>query len=88
MIWYPIKDLREAKRFQEAVKATGIRKILSAELAVRAPTPDGTLSANGLLIVNPPWMLDTEVRTMAPVLADLMATGPGAGASVDWLVSE
>ncbi|MFX8473980.1 23S rRNA (adenine(2030)-N(6))-methyltransferase RlmJ, partial [Acinetobacter baumannii] len=47
MIWYPIKDLREAKRFQEAVKATGIRKILSAELAVRAPTPDGTLSANG-----------------------------------------
>ncbi len=88
MIWYPIKDLREAKRFQDAVKATGIRKILSAELAVRTPTPDGTLSANGLLIVNPPWMLDEEIRAMAPVLADVMATGPGSGASVDWLVPE
>lgn len=88
MIWYPIKDLRETKRFHEAVAATGIRRILSAELAVRTPTPDGSLSANGLLIVNPPWTLDTEIRAMAPVLADVMAIGPGAGSSVDWLVPE
>lgn len=88
MIWYPIKDQRDTNRFHDAVRATGIRKILSAELAVRTPTPDGTLSATGLLIVNPPWTLDTEIRTIAPVLADIMATGPGAGASVDWLVPE
>jgi 23S rRNA (adenine2030-N6)-methyltransferase len=88
MIWYPIKDPREARRFRDAVKATGIRRILSAELAVRQPVPDGTLSANGLLVINPPWMLDEEIRVMAPVLAEVMAIGAGAGSAVDWLVAE
>ena len=88
MVWFPIKDLREIRRFRDAVKATGIRRVLIAELATRQPVPDGTLSACGLLIVNPPWTLDTELEAVAPALAKAMATGPGGGASVDWLVPE
>jgi 23S rRNA (adenine2030-N6)-methyltransferase len=88
MVWYPIKDPRENRRFRDAVAATGVRRILVSELAIRQPVPDGTLSACGLMIVNPPWTLDDELRQMVPVLAKAMAIGPGGGASVDWLVPE
>jgi 23S rRNA (adenine2030-N6)-methyltransferase len=88
MVWFPIKDPREIRHFRDAVAATGIRRILVAEIGVRQPVPDGTLTACGLLIVNPPWMLDDEIKLMAPALARAMAIGPGAGAAVDWLVPE
>jgi 23S rRNA (adenine2030-N6)-methyltransferase len=88
LVWFPIKDPRDIRRFRDDVKATGIRRILSVELAIRQPVPDGTLAACGLLIVNPPWTLDEEIRKLAPALAKAMAIGPGGGASVEWLVPE
>jgi len=88
LVWFPIKDPREIRRFRDAVAASGIRRVLIAELAVRQPVPDGTLAACGLMVVNPPWMLDDEIRLLAPALAKAMAIGPGGGASVDWLVPE
>ena len=60
LVWFPIKDPREIRRFRDAVAATGIRRILITELAIRQPVPDGTLSACGLMIVNPPWTLDRK----------------------------
>ena len=88
MIWYPIKDLRDVRRFKDKVIATGIRRILSAELAMRQPVPDGSLAATGLLIVNPPYTLDDELRQMLPPLARRLAIGPGGGALIEWLVAE
>jgi 23S rRNA (adenine2030-N6)-methyltransferase len=88
MVWFPIKDLREVRRFREALVASGLRRILISELAIRQPVPDGSLSACGLVIVNPPWTLDEDLRILAPALAKAMSIGPGGGASVDWLVPE
>ena len=88
MIWYPIKDPREVRRFRDGLVSTGLRRILSVEMALRQPVPDGDLVATGLIILNPPWTLDEELRQLVPALARCLALGPGGGALVEWLAGE
>ncbi|MDR3496527.1 MAG: 23S rRNA (adenine(2030)-N(6))-methyltransferase RlmJ [Ancalomicrobiaceae bacterium] len=88
MLWYPVKDLRQVRRFKEQLAASGIRRILAADLFVRPPTADGTLAASGLIIVNPPYTLDDELRRLVPGLVKALSQGPGASGEVSWLVGE
>ncbi|MDR3375409.1 MAG: 23S rRNA (adenine(2030)-N(6))-methyltransferase RlmJ [Ancalomicrobiaceae bacterium] len=88
MLWYPIKDARQVRRFKDRLAASGIRKILSADLAVRAPTADGRLAASGLIVINPPYTLDDEIRRLVSGLVKALTQGPGAGGEVAWLVGE
>ncbi|MDK9695040.1 MAG: 23S rRNA (adenine(2030)-N(6))-methyltransferase RlmJ [Siculibacillus sp.] len=88
LIWHPIKGRRALTHFHEAVTATGIRRVMAVELATAAIRADGPLTANGLLIVNPPWKLAEELDVLLPALADRLATGPGASAGWRWLVPE
>ncbi|NLH82525.1 MAG: 23S rRNA (adenine(2030)-N(6))-methyltransferase RlmJ [Phyllobacteriaceae bacterium] len=88
LIWHPIKNRAELARWHADLVATGLRRILSVEFAVAAPAADGPLTACGLVIVNPPWKLAEELATLLPPLVERLAIGPGARASVDWLVPE
>lgn len=88
LVWHPIKDLRELARWRADLKATGLRRILTADFAIAAPTAEGSLTACGLTLVNPPWRLDEDLATMLPPLVARLAVGPGAAARVDWLVPE
>jgi 23S rRNA (adenine2030-N6)-methyltransferase len=87
-LWYPIKASPEATRLHTALQDSGLRKLLRLELTVRpADSPLG-LNGSGLIIANPPWQLDDELR---PALAELhgVLAPQGAGASrIDWLVPE
>ena len=69
--WYPRKDLPAVKTLINQIKRSGIAKVLRAELDVGS---DSTrLMGTGLLIVNPPWRLDDELRLLLPALADVLA---------------
>lgn len=88
MLWYPVKDHRAVDRFLERLVATGLRKILRAELTVATVTPEGRLSATGLIVVNPPFSLKAEAQALLPFLARRLAQGAGAGWTCDWIVPE
>ena len=88
LLWHPIKDRREVARFHDAVVATGIRRVMAVELATAAIRPDGPLTGNGLLVVNPPWTLAEDLDILLPALAERLATGPGATAAWRWLAPE
>ncbi|WP_029007655.1 23S rRNA (adenine(2030)-N(6))-methyltransferase RlmJ [Azospirillum halopraeferens] len=86
-LWYPIKERPAVWRFHEALEATGIRRILLAELTIHPEDTHLRLNGCGMAIVNPPWTLDTALGEALPALhAALPATGGGAG--VSWLVPE
>ena len=69
--WYPRKDLPAVKTLINQIKRSAIAKVLRAELDVGS---DSTrLMGTGLLIVNPPWRLDDELRLLLPALADVLA---------------
>jgi 23S rRNA (adenine2030-N6)-methyltransferase len=85
-LWYPIKAGAQSQRLHAALQASGLRKLLRLELTVRpADSPIG-LNGSGLVIANPPWKFDAEMRDS---LEELHTALDGKGASnVQWLVGE
>src|SRR5690606_13329772 len=69
--WYPIKEPGEVDAYVKALKATGIPKILRIELTIRPPSDPPRLHGTGMVVVNPPYVLEEEMRVILPVLADL-----------------
>jgi 23S rRNA (adenine2030-N6)-methyltransferase len=88
LLWYPIKDLPPIRRFHAALQATGIRKIMLSELLIRTPANSETLNGSGLLLVNPPWQIETAFPPLLAWLAERLAQGPGAKGAWRWLVPE
>ena len=86
--WYPIKDRAAVRRFREALRDVGIPRILDVSLEIRSPSPIARLDGSGLVIVNPPYTIEDELRILLPALCDALAEDRGAAASVEWLAGE
>lgn len=87
VIWYPIKDERQLKRFYQDLGKSGAPKLLRAELWIH-PTDDAErLNGSGLVIANPPWGLEEELHSLLPWLAEQLAQSQG-GWRLDWLIEE
>jgi 23S rRNA (adenine2030-N6)-methyltransferase len=87
-LWYPVKDMRAVAQFVARLKERAIPKILRLELAVEALRSDGPLAATGLIVVNPPYRLEEQARRLLPVLAKVLARGPGASSLVEVVQGE
>jgi 23S rRNA (adenine2030-N6)-methyltransferase len=55
-----------------------VKRLLVAELCVHPDDSRAGLNGSGLLIVNPPWRLEDDLRAMYPALHGALADG-GAG---------
>lgn len=86
--WYPIKEPGEVDAYVKALKATGIAKILRIELTISAPSIPPRLHGTGMIVVNPPYVLEEEMRLILPVLADLLGVEGRGGWSLDWVAGE
>jgi len=87
LLWYPIKDVAETGRFARNIAALGIPKILRAQIRIAA-RPDQSLIGSGLLLVNPPWRLETELQSLLPALAGVLRRDRQGAARLDWLAAE
>jgi 23S rRNA (adenine2030-N6)-methyltransferase len=87
-LWYPIKDRGEPDALAKRLRRSGIAKILRAELNV-APLSDPTrLNGCGLILVNPPWTLESELSILLPALAGALGRDGKGGFRLDWLAGE
>ncbi|MDP2355589.1 MAG: 23S rRNA (adenine(2030)-N(6))-methyltransferase RlmJ [Beijerinckiaceae bacterium] len=82
-LWHPVKDGRIVDDFYRSLANACGGKLLRLELAVAAPAPEGRLVANGLAIINPPFVLAEEARALLPWLGKVLAHGPGAGVRIE-----
>jgi 23S rRNA (adenine2030-N6)-methyltransferase len=87
-LWYPVKDRKAVAAFREALGDAGIPKIMDIEFYIRPPSAEPRLDGTGMVVVNPPYQLESELNTMLPALGKLLAEGPGAHWSVEWLAGE
>jgi 23S rRNA (adenine2030-N6)-methyltransferase len=87
-LWYPIKDRQEVRRFVAALHDTGIPKILRTELMIRPISPEPRLDGTGMIIVNPPYTLDDELRTVLPALSKILSEEQNAGFTLEWIRGE
>lgn len=86
-IWYPIKALDPLRRFYRDLEKSSAPKLLRVELYVQATDDATRLNGSGLVISNPPWGLEDELKQLLPWLAEHLAQGPG-GYRLDWLIEE
>jgi len=83
LLWYPAKSRRATDDLarQVAQTATSVRpagKCLRLEFSVAPQVAGGPLASTGLLVVNPPWTMQGELKTILPELAKPLGQG-GAG---------
>jgi 23S rRNA (adenine2030-N6)-methyltransferase len=87
-LWYPIKTRSEPDALAKNLRRMGNAKILRAELIV-APLRDPTrLNGCGLILINPPWTLESELSILLPALAGILGREGEGGFKLDWLSRE
>jgi len=88
VLWYPLKERARADRLAKRLRSLAHVKVLRAGINVGGPGDDERLRACGLIVINPPWTLESELRTLLPALAQALARGRGSAHHLDWLVHE
>jgi 23S rRNA (adenine2030-N6)-methyltransferase len=86
LLWHPLKQRAGANALARRLRHCGFSKILRAELAMARQAD--RLHACGLIILNPPWMIEEELRVMLPELVAALSKGDGGSYRVDWLAGE
>ena len=86
-VWYPITERARTEEFHHALLELAT-PALFAELNIAGPESLLKMKGCGLLILNPPWQIDREIRAVLPVLRERLRVEAGASAVCDWLVPD
>ncbi|MBM4190435.1 MAG: 23S rRNA (adenine(2030)-N(6))-methyltransferase RlmJ, partial [Betaproteobacteria bacterium] len=74
-IWYPLLGRADAQRLPERLRGVA-QSWLDVRLEVYKPVVgEYGMYGSGLVIINPPWTLEAELRACLPLLKDLLAQG-------------
>lgn len=87
-IWYPVVLRQHTKRIVRGLEETGIRKILQIELAVRPDSDQRGMTASGMIVINPPWQLETQMQKILPYLVKTLVPEGTGSWSVNWITPE
>ncbi len=86
-VWYPIQDRASADDFLRRLGRLGLPKVLVAEFCVM-PEEAFHLTGSGMILVNPPWQLDEQLKRVLPWLGQHLAVNGQGSWRVIWLGSE
>lgn len=86
LLWYPIKDRDAPDALARRLQRSAMSNLLRCELSLAAPRAPGGLVGSGLVVVNPPFTLEADLRRFIPALSALVA--PQGSCRVDRLAQE
>jgi 23S rRNA (adenine2030-N6)-methyltransferase len=87
-VWYPLSDRASPLRFRRHIERTGLRMVLGCWLSVLPVVAAVGVRGSGLVIVNPPWLLDERLSELLPDLHRLLVPAGAGGTSVEWWAGE
>ncbi|EGT0656359.1 23S rRNA (adenine(2030)-N(6))-methyltransferase RlmJ [Proteus mirabilis] len=87
-IWYPVVHRQQIKRMLKELEATSIRKILQIELAVKPDSDQLGMTASGMIVINPPWKLASQMASILPWLHKTLVPEGTGHTLVEWVVPE
>jgi 23S rRNA (adenine2030-N6)-methyltransferase len=82
VLWYPLKGRQDSDLLARRLRRSAIAKVLRAEVDFAMQRKPEGLAGCGLIVVNPPWMLEAELAILLPFFATLFA----GHARIDWIV--
>jgi 23S rRNA (adenine2030-N6)-methyltransferase len=87
-VWYPITERARSDWFQQDLLALGLPPTLAVELQIAGDSSEVRMKGCGLLVLNPPWRIENEIKIAMPVLLERLKLDANAAARVRWLVPE
>jgi 23S rRNA (adenine2030-N6)-methyltransferase len=87
-IWYPLMEPEDVSAFEQQVAGSGIRKVLKLELSLRPGDWRESLRGSAMLIINPPYGLDTLAAPMLHWLWTALSDDGNGRYRIKWLVGE
>ncbi|HMK71632.1 MAG TPA: 23S rRNA (adenine(2030)-N(6))-methyltransferase RlmJ [Xanthobacteraceae bacterium] len=84
--WYPIKDRAAADALARRLQKLALPNVLRSELTLGPPRADAGLVGSGLVVVNPPFTLEADLRKFMPVLGRILSSL--AESRIDWLAEQ
>lgn len=85
LLWFPIKDPRPIAAFKRELSGLGLDKLMAVELYVQGPKDVQKLNGNGLVILNAPYTLKSDLESVLPVLVEYLGQSDGASYSIEML---
>jgi len=76
-LWYPVIDRRNSDRIEKSLKRSGIPKIQLFEFGMQADTNDYGMTSSGMILINPPWQLMSEMQKALPYLVQTLSPEQG-----------
>ncbi|MBP2195556.1 MULTISPECIES: 23S rRNA (adenine(2030)-N(6))-methyltransferase RlmJ [Pantoea] len=87
-LWYPVVLRQQIKHMTKDLQATGIRNILQIELAVRPDSDQRGMTASGMIVINPPWKLEQQMKELLPWLHQKLVPAGTGHTRVEWITPE
>jgi 23S rRNA (adenine2030-N6)-methyltransferase len=87
-LWYPVVDRNRANDLIQQIQNSGIRNIQRFELAIAADSAARGMTASGMVVINPPWILMQTLSELLPRLVQVLGRDDGAFFRADVLVNE
>jgi len=88
MLWYPVKDYKAIEQFTKLLHESGIPKILQLELRIRKESLSPRLDGSGIIVINPPYILEQEIQNIAPLLIKRLGEDKQAKIISKWIRGE
>jgi 23S rRNA (adenine2030-N6)-methyltransferase len=87
-VWYPVTERVRVDGFHQAYLASAPPPTLYAEIRIAGDSSQLRMKGCGLLVLNPPWQIEREIRSVLPLLVERLKVDPSAGFECGWLVPE
>jgi 23S rRNA (adenine2030-N6)-methyltransferase len=87
-IWYPVVDRQRIDKLKKSLVSSGIKNIQLFELGQRSDSPGHGMTASGMIVINPPWVLKDEMTQVLPYLAEKLGIDGEGRYRVEQLVAE
>lgn len=88
VLWYPVVLRQQTQRLIQQILKKDIRNVLQIELAVRPDNTQKGMTASGLIVINPPWQLKSQMASLLPWLTDTLVPEGTGKYTLTELVSE
>ncbi len=85
VIWYPVVHSNDVDFLQRKLSSAGLPGTLQIELNVLQANNRFGMTGSGMIVVNPPWMLEQQMTELLPWLVDKLGQSPEANFKLRWL---
>ena len=87
LIWYPVVDRYRIDKLEKDLVASGVKNIQQYELNIEPDSEEMGMTGSGMIVINAPWTLKSDMEQVLPFLVNELANGKG-NARIEQLVEE